>query len=181
MSKSPLYLPGMTGAIGNISAPLVSSKTMQDIRRKGAIQKAALESGISAGQVDASNIQDFGYSKYGDIAAKGFENYQGSDNLYYSKNTGRTTARDTSMPGGNKYVLGEGEILGEAGSASEEIRRRGIVDLNPQEELTNVPPSFSSLSNIFNPQSQLAIGGVFGSLFDRQNSVNAPMMFKINK
>jgi hypothetical protein len=181
MSKSPFYLPGMTGAIGNISGPLVSSKTMQDIRRKGAIQKAALQSGLSAGQVDASNIQDFGYSKYGDIAAKGFENYQGDDNLYYSKRTGRTTARDDDMPGGNKYVLGEGEKLEDASSDSEIMRRRGMIDLNPQEELTNVPPSFSSLNNIFNPQAQAAIGGVFGSLFDRQNSVNAPMMFKINK
>ena len=181
MSKSPFYLPGMTGAIGNIGAPLVSSKTMQDIRRKGAIQKAALQSGISAGQVDASNIQDFGYSKYGDIAAKGFKNYEGDDNLYYSKRTGRTTSRDVNNPNSRTYVLGEGEKLEKAGSDSERMRRRGMIDLNPQEELTNVPPSFSSLNNIFNPQAQAAIGGVFGSLFDRQNSVNAPMMFKINK
>ena len=181
MSRSPFYLPGMTGAIGNISAPLVSSKTMQDVRRKAAIQKAALQSGINAGQVDASNIQDFGYSKYGDIAAKGFENYEGNDNLYYTKRTGRTTSRDVNNPNSRTYVLGEGEKLEDAGSDSERIRRRGMIDLNTQEELTNVPPSFSSLSNIFNPQSQSAIGSVFGSLFDRQNSVNAPMMFKINK
>ncbi len=177
MSKSPFYLPGMTGGMMNLSGPTISSGQIADIRRKGAIQRAALQSGIGAGQVDASNIQDFGYSKYGDIAAKGFENYQGDDNLYYSERTGRTTSRDVNNPNSRTYVLGEGQKLEEAGSDSERMRRRGMVDLNAQVDQVagSMPDPSSSLVNPFGLETQNAIGGTFGSLFDRQNSMGSAL------
>jgi hypothetical protein len=177
MSKSPFYLLGMTGGMMNLLGPTISTSQMADIKRKGAIQRASLQSGISAGQVDASNIQDFGYSKYGDIAAKGFENYQGDDNLYYSKRTGRTTSRDLNNPNSSTYVLGEGEELGKADSDSERRRRRGMVDLNAQvnQVVGSMPDASSSLVNPFGLETQNAIGGTFGSLFDRQNSMGSAL------
>ena len=45
---------------------------------------------------------------------------------------------------------------------------------------TNVPPSPSSPSS-FNDESQGIANGVFGNIFDRQDSVQAPLMFKIKK
>ncbi len=182
MSKSPFYLTGMTGGSMNLNllGPTVNTYQVSDIKRKAAIRKAAIQSGIGAGQIDASNIQDFGYSKYGDIAAKGFENYQGDDNLYYSKNTGRTTSRDINDSGysvSSTYVLGEGEKLEEADSDSERRRRRGMVDLNPQVDQIagSMPDPSASLTNPFGLGAQNAIGGTFGSLFDRQNSMGSAL------
>ena len=45
---------------------------------------------------------------------------------------------------------------------------------------TNVPPPPSSPSS-FNDESQGIANGVFGNIFDRQDSVQAPLMFKIKK
>ena len=180
MSNSPFYLPGMTaGVMGSLTGPLLSPEAISKIRRQSTIQRAALQSAINAGQVDSSNIQNFGYSKYGDIAAKGFEKAQGD--VRYDKTLDRSYANVSAENPLGDMVVAEGQVLGKASSDSERIRRRNMINLNEREEVTNVPPAYSSLNNIFNPQAQTAIGGMFGSLFARQNAVNAPMMFKINK
>ncbi len=212
MSNNPLKMIGLNigsfgGNLGGVFNsrqrynPAEAGKAMRSIGARAAAMKAANQ----AGDLNASNIQSMGYSKYGDIAAKGFENYQGEGNLSFNKQTGRTTSWDPNRygegRGGRTYVLGEGESLGKAGSDSERSRRRGMIDLNPQEEQNPyaeinrvlgtgivgaqggainqasgiVPEPSSSLVNPFGLGAQGAIGGVFGSLFDRQNSMGSAL------
>jgi len=197
MSNNPLKMIGLNigsfgGNLGGVLNrqrynPVEGAKAM---RRIG-VRQAAMKAANQAGDLNASNIQSLGYSKYGDIAAKGFENYQGEGNLSFNKQTGRTTAFDANRygegRGGQTYVLGEGEELGKAGSDSERRRRRGMIDLNSQQDEQNqyagainqasgiVPEPSSSLVNPFGLGAQGAIGGVFGSLFDRQNSMGSAL------
>ena len=186
MSNSPFKIIMPLGVFGgnlggniNTSAldGLNSADFSKGMRRFG-VKAAALEAANQAGDLNASNIQSLGYSKYGDIAAKGFENYQGDDNLYYNKTTGRTTSRDPNNPNSSTYVLGEGEELGKAGSDSERRRRRGMIDLNESQvddPINSIPEPTSSLFNPFGLQAQVAIGGTFGSLFSRQNSMGSAL------
>jgi hypothetical protein len=144
------------------------------LRALGAKQ-AAMKAAAQAGDLNASNIQSLGFSKYGDIAAKGFENYEGDGNLLYDKTSGRTSENYGTQ---RRYVLGEGEELGKAGSDSERRRRRGMIDLNESQvddTINSMPEPTSSLINPFGLQVQGAIGGTFGSLFDRQNSMGSAL------
>ena len=165
----------------NLLGPTVNTSPSIRYKKKSCYTKSCYSKRNRCwSNLNASNIQDFGYSKYGDIAAKGFENYQGDDNLYYSKNTGRTTSRDINDSGysvSSTYVLGEGEKLEEADSDSERRRRRGMVDLNPQVDQIagSMPDPSASLTNPFGLGAQNAIGGTFGSLFDRQNSMGSAL------
>jgi len=190
--KSPFnfYAPG-----SSISKPKFTV-SKEELDRKSRLMKArsgAIDAGIETGLIDSGNIQQLGYSKYGNIAAKGFENYQGEGNLSFNKATGRTTSWDPNRygegRGGQNYVVGEGESLGRAGSDSERSRRKGMIDLNEEQNEQNqytqggainqasgiVPEPSSSLVNPFGLQTQQAAGGVFGSLFNRQMSMGSAL------
>lgn len=200
MSNNPLKMIGLNiGSFGGNLGGVFNSRQHYNpaevgkVRRSIGARAAAMKAANQAGDLNASNIQSMGYSKYGDIAAKGFENYQGEGNLSFNKQTGRTTSWDANRygegRGGQTYVLGEGEELGKAGSDSERSRRRGMIDLNNQQDEQNqyaqggainqasgiVPEPSSSLVNPFGLGAQDAIGGAFGSLFDRQNSMGSAL------
>ena len=162
------------GVDASVLDGLRSADFSKGMRTFGAKQ-AAMKAAAQAGDLNASNIQSLGFSKYGDIAAKGFENYEGDDNLLYDKTSGRTSENYGTQ---RRYVLGEGEELGKAGSDSERRRRRGMIDLNePQvsDNINSMPEPTSSLVNPFGLQAQRAIGGTFGSLFSRQNSMGSAL------
>tara|TARA_B100001093_G_scaffold485209_1_gene519321 strand:- start:1397 stop:1831 length:435 start_codon:yes stop_codon:yes gene_type:complete len=71
----------------------------------------------------------------------------------------------------NAQVMGG--IAGAATSLNNPFAEGADVDA-----FTNVPPSPSAPSS-FNDESQGIANGVFGNIFDRQDSVQAPLMFKI--
>ena len=73
----------------------------------------------------------------------------------------------------NAQVMGG--VLGSATSLDNPFAQGADVDA-----YTNVPPEPLAPSS-FNDESQGIANGVFGNIFDRQNSVQAPLMFKIKK
>ena len=104
--------------------------------------------------------------------------------------------RMTTRQGMNNFILSTGrgfESLGNLNTRQDTPPRqltsfqekvlmnpdRNTVDTSNQ--LTNVPPSSSSLVQPFSQPMQRSANQIFGDLFARQNAVGAPMMFKINK
>ena len=68
------------------------------------------------------------------------------------------------------------------------LNQVGIIDPLtglPVQQMTNVPPQQASAMGtsqpVFNPRATQAGTGLFGDMQQRQNSVNAPLMFKEKK
>jgi hypothetical protein len=67
------------------------------------------------------------------------------------------------------------EVSQEATSANVGQVMAGAMEVDKNQTANSIPDAPSSLVNPFGIQAQSAIGGTFGSLFDRQNSMGSAL------
>lgn len=203
MSKSPFKI--------DLSGLDQARKTSTDLKNAGPeimksfqTKAASMKGLLQAGQLNANNLADYGYARYGDITAEGYQGLGGEENAMILK-SGRVVGNNIS--GGEYNKRGDvgmsftpeksqqqKDFEETARKAAQAVRLSQGAEMMKNERLENkasqerqgayennlnvassMPEPTSSLVNPFGLQAQGAIGGTFGSLFSRQNSMGSAL------